>query len=128
MERALGAGEALADDFGILVDKNGHGSALNSLPFSGEWQNGGWLQRATDFVAYTVKILTQFMISETDHSNALLIQKSRARSIIAEARICPMLVAVEFDRQFGRCAIEVQDIGANRMLTAKSKPVHLRTA
>ena len=24
MERALGAGEALADDLGIFVDKNGH--------------------------------------------------------------------------------------------------------
>jgi len=57
-----------------------------------------------------------------------LIQKSRARGIMGEARICPMLIAVELDRQFGGCAIEIQNIRADRMLPAKSKSIHLRTA
>ena len=74
----------------------------------------------------TIEILYQLSIPETHDMNALAFQKARPSGIIAP--VIGVLTSVELDDKLQWRAIEVGDVGTDRVLAPERKSFHLCTA
>ena len=65
------------------------------------------------------RVCPYLVVPEAKHANALLLQVSRSPFIPASLIRFPMLSAIEFNGQPGLMTVEIQDVSANGVLSAK---------
>jgi hypothetical protein len=72
-----------------------------------------------DRLQHPVGVLEQVSVGESQHTNAVRSEESGSPPVIALSLGREVLPSVQLDRQPARCTVEVDDVGSDRMLSAK---------